>query len=82
VGLWRFWWSTVLLAAQTRIEWLQEIGQYNPYCEWEMIIFVAFIVILMYVPFNPFDFKAGEMVSQIMSKSEMAVSEATQKGAK
>jgi len=82
VGLWRFWWTTVLLAAQTRIEWLQEIGQYNPYCEWEMIIFVAFIVILMYVPFNPFDFKAGEMVSQIMSKSEMAVSEATQKGGK
>lgn len=82
VGLWRFWWTTVLLAAQTRIEWLQEIGQYNPYYEWEMIIFVAFIVILSYVPFNPFDFKAGEMVSQIMQKSEMAVSEATQKGGK
>lgn len=82
VGLWRFWWTTVLLAAQTRIEWLQEIGQYNPYYEWEMIIFIAFIVILTYVPFNPFDFKAGEMVSQIMQKAEMAVSEATQKGGK
>lgn len=82
VGLWRFWWTTVLLAAQTRIEWLQEIGQYNPYYEWEMIIFVAFVVILTYVPFNPFDFKAGEMVSQIMQKAEMAVSEATQKGGK
>lgn len=82
VGLWRFWWTTVLLAAQTRIEWLQEIGQYNPYYEWEMIIFIAFVVILTYVPFNPFDFKAGEMVSQIMQKAEMAVSEATQKGGK
>lgn len=75
VGLWRFMWCTVLLAAQTRIEWLGEMGQYDPYCEWELIMFVSFMTILTYVPFNPFDFKPGEMVAQIMQKAEQAVNE-------
>lgn len=75
VGLWRFMWCTVLLAAQTRIEWLSEMGQYDPYCEWELIMFVSFMTILTYVPFNPFDFKPGEMVAQIMQKAEQSVNE-------
>ncbi len=78
VGLWRFLWCVVLLAAQTRIEWLSEMGQYNPFCEWELIMFIAFVTILSYVPFNPFDFKPGEMVAQIMQKAEQAVNESAQ----
>lgn len=75
LALWRFWWCVVLLVMDTRLGW---VG--NSMTElWELIMFISFLIILCYVPFNPFDFKPGEMVSQIMQKSQQAVDEATQK---
>ncbi|MDZ4833557.1 MAG: hypothetical protein SGJ27_07230 [Candidatus Melainabacteria bacterium] len=76
LALWRFWWCVVLLCIDVRLGWL---GAFDLYTLWEMLMFMAFLIILMYVPFNPFDFKAGEMVSQIMSKSDQAVNQASSK---
>lgn len=76
VSLWRFWWCIVLLCIDTRLGWISGLDIYT---EWEMLMFLSFLTILCYVPFNPFDYKAGEMVSQIMSKSDQAVGQATSK---
>ena len=40
-------------------------------------MFIAFMVILTYVPFNPFDYKAGEMVSKVMQLADSAVNDAS-----
>ncbi len=82
LSLWKFWWSVVLLCMCTRLTWLGAEGGFSMYSEWELLMFIAFLTILTYVPFNPFDFKAGDMVSQIMQKAEQAVGEASQKGGK
>lgn len=76
LALWRFWWCVVLLCIDTRLGWIAGLDVYTV---WEMLMFLSFLIILTYVPFNPFDFKAGEMVSQIMSKADKAVGDATQK---
>jgi hypothetical protein len=80
VSLWKFWWCVVILIMQTRIEWLQEQGIYIPNSQWEMAVYTAFMVILLYVPFVPFDYKPGEMVTKILEKAEDLKSEAV-KGA-
>lgn len=80
VSLWKFWWCVVILIMQTRIEWLQEQGVYIPNSQWEMAVYTAFMVILLYVPFVPFDYKPGEMVTKILQKAEELKSEAV-KGA-
>jgi len=77
VSLWRFWWCICLLCIDTRLVWVSDLDMYS---EWEMLVFLAFLFILMYVPFNPFEYKAGDMVSQIMQKADQAVGEATSKG--
>lgn len=79
LSLWKFWWVVVLLCIDTRLSWL---GMADIYRVWELIMFIAFLAILTYVPFNPFDFKAGEMVAQIMSKAEQAVGKASEEGGK
>ena len=73
--LWKFWWNVVLLCIDTRLSWLG--AAFSIYDQWELLMFIAFLVILTYVPFNPFDFKPGEMVSQVMQKAESAVGEAS-----
>ncbi|MBX9669798.1 MAG: hypothetical protein K2X93_19395 [Candidatus Obscuribacterales bacterium] len=74
IALWRFWWCIVLLVMDTRLTWLGKA--LNMYSIWELIMFISFLVIMTSVPFNPFDFKAGDMIQQIMSKSEEAVQHA------
>lgn len=70
VSLWRFWWCVVILCMFTRIQWLQESGMYDPTNQWEMMMFTAFQVILVYVPFMPFEFRPGEMVDKIIEKAK------------
>lgn len=72
LALWRFWWCIVLLCMTTRISWLREMGAYTPNSQWEMLMYTAFMVILTYVPFMPFDFKPGEMASKMLEKASKA----------
>ncbi|MFN8549924.1 MAG: hypothetical protein U0103_00450 [Candidatus Obscuribacterales bacterium] len=82
VSLWKFWWCVVILCMQTRLEWLMEAGMYNPNTTWEMATYTAFMVILLYVPFSPFEYKPGDMVTQIMSKAEQLKDAGASKGGK
>ena len=69
LALWRFWWCVILLCMSTRIHWLQEIGQYNAQDPWERAVYTAFMVMLTYVPFNPFDFRPGDLVDTLLQKA-------------
>lgn len=79
LALWRFWWCIVLLVMDTRLGWLMESTGFELYSEWELLMFISFLVIMTYVPFNPFDFKPGDMVQKIMDKADEAVQEAANK---
>jgi hypothetical protein len=72
--LWRFWWCVILLCMGVRIEWLQQLGQYVPNSQWEQIMYTAFMVMLTYVPFLPFDFRPGDLVESLLQKTGSAVS--------
>lgn len=67
LSLWRFWWCVIVLCMQTRINWLQMLSPFQLNTQWEMVMFTAFIAMLTYVPFMPWNFKPGEMVSNVMN---------------
>lgn len=69
LALWRFWWCVILLCMSTRIQWLTQMGQYNPQDPWERAVYTAFMVMLMYIPFNPFEFRPGDFVDTLMQKA-------------
>jgi hypothetical protein len=66
--MWRFWWCVIVLIMTTRLQWLQQSGQPidGP---WEKLVFTAFTVMLVYVPFNSLDFSPGAMVDQLLAKT-------------
>ncbi|MBX9952198.1 MAG: hypothetical protein K2Y39_23695 [Candidatus Obscuribacterales bacterium] len=70
LSLWRFWWCAIVLVMQLRIGWLKELGLYDPYSQWEALMFSAFLVLMTSVPFAPFDCKPGEMVEKLMQKAQ------------
>lgn len=68
LSLWRFWWVLIVFVMVTRIHWLTEIGEYRPNTEWEALMLGCFLVMMMYVPFAPFEVKPGDMVDKILEK--------------
>ncbi len=72
LSLWRFWWVVVVLIMYVRIMTLQALGEYQPNNQWETAMYAAFMVIICYVPFMPFEFKPGEMVAKVLEKAEQA----------
>jgi len=79
LSLWRFWWVLIIFVFVTRIHWLTEIGEYVPNTEWEAMMLVVFLVMMMYVPFAPFEVKPGEMVDKILDKAKEISSAASGK---
>ncbi|CAN5540700.1 hypothetical protein BH10CYA1_BH10CYA1_18540 [soil metagenome] len=67
--LWRFWWSLIILCMCVRIQWLKDLGEYNPNSPWEGVVYTAFVVMLTYVPFMAFEFKPGSMVASLLEKA-------------
>ncbi|MBX9689116.1 MAG: hypothetical protein K2X27_20575 [Candidatus Obscuribacterales bacterium] len=66
LSLWKFWWCIVLLCMVVR---LQE-GNIDPTSQYEMYYFTAFMGILVMVPFQPFEFRPGEIVSHVLEKAQ------------
>ncbi len=67
--LWRFWWCVIVLCMAIRLSWMSETGQSGG--EWESLMYTAFLVMLVYVPFAPFDFRPGDMVDQLLQKARV-----------
>ncbi|MBX9686775.1 MAG: hypothetical protein K2X27_08740 [Candidatus Obscuribacterales bacterium] len=74
--LWKFWWNIVLICMTVRCEQ----GALNPFDPFEVYYLIAFLCILMFVPFNPFDFKPGEIVGHAMEKAQAVASKVAQGG--
>lgn len=66
--LWKFWWCIVLLCMVVRLQ----SGAIQPQNQFEMYYFTAFMGILVFVPFQPFDFRPGEIISQVLEKAQQA----------
>jgi len=66
--LWKFWWCIVLLCMTVRLQQ----NAVNATDEFEMFVYLAFMGILMFVPFQPFDFKPGEIVGSVLDKASNA----------
>lgn len=76
LSLWKFWWNIVLIVMTIRCE----SGALNPFDPFEVYYLVAFCCILMFVPFNPFDFKPGEIVSHALEKAQSVAAKVAQGG--
>jgi len=69
--LWRFWWCVILLCMVVRINWLKDIGMYDPTSPWEPLVYTAFLVMLAYVPFHALEFRPGDLVDKLMEKAKV-----------
>ncbi len=65
LSLWRFWWCVILAVMTQRIIYLQP----NPGSPSEMMVYNCFLVLLLYIPFQPFNFNPGPMVTQVLEKA-------------
>lgn len=77
LALWKFWWNTVLLCMAIR---LSSGIVTNPTDQYEMYMFTAFMAMLLFVPFNPFEFRPGEVVSHVLEKAQQQAGKAGQTG--
>ena len=76
LSLWKFWWNVVLICMTVHVE----SGGMNPFDPFEVYYLCAFLCILMFVPFNPFDFKPGEIVGHAMKQAEGVAAKVAQGG--
>jgi len=65
LSLWRFWWCAILAIMTQRIVYLHP----NAGSPSEMMVYTCFLALLLYIPFQPFDFRPGPMVSQVLEKA-------------
>lgn len=84
VTLWKFWWSVIMLAMMVRLDMqVAHMDQFTP--DWndqyEMYMFAAFCGILMYVPFNPFEFAPGQAVSACLDNAQSQLPKTGPQGA-
>lgn len=69
LSLWRFYWCVILAIMSQRIAYLQQSGGFNPNSPMEMMIFNCFMALLVFVPFQPFNFNPGEAAASILDKA-------------
>lgn len=66
LALWKFWWNIVLLCMTVRLE-SEGIDIFDVH---EIYFCIAFTSMLLFVPFNPFDFKAGSIIDDLLQKAQ------------
>ncbi len=65
LALWRFWWCVILAIMTQRVVFLQP----NAAAPAEMMVFNCFMALLLYIPFQPFNFHPGPMVTKVLDKA-------------
>lgn len=65
LSLWKFWWCIVLMCMAIRLQ-----SGIDPTSHYEMYYYTAFMGILVMVPFQPFEFRPGEVVSTVLDKAQ------------
>ncbi len=69
LALWRFYWCVILACMTQRVVYLQQTGGFNAESPLEMMVFKCFLALLVYVPFQPFNFNPGEAASAVLDKA-------------
>lgn len=64
--LWKFWWCVVLLCMAVRLE----TETIDPTVQYELYYYTAFMAMLAFVPFSPFEFRPGDIVSHALEKAQ------------
>src|SRR5262249_44930591 len=65
LALWRFWWCVILAVMTQRLVYVHP----NAGSPSEMMVFNCFLALLLYVPFQPFSFHPGPIVSKVLEKA-------------
>jgi hypothetical protein len=65
LSLWRFWWCVILAVMTQRINYVHP----NAGSPSEMMVYNCFLALLLYIPFQPFNFKPGDMVSRVLEQA-------------
>jgi hypothetical protein len=65
LALWRFWWCVILAVMTQRLAFVHP----NPGSPSEMMVFNCFLALLLYVPFQPFNFHPGPIVAKVLEKA-------------
>jgi hypothetical protein len=69
VSLWRFYWMVILAIMTQRILYMMDTN--SPIdLQWEVCVFVCFLGLMMYVPFNPWSFDPGQAFEAAMSSGQ------------
>ncbi len=69
LALWKFWWCLILLCMSVRLE----LGGVDPRSQYELYYYSAFLALLTYVPFQPFDFKPGPIVANAIDRATQSL---------
>jgi len=64
LALWRFWWCVILAVMTQRVVYLHP----NPGSPAEMMAYNCFLALLLYIPFQPFNFNPGPIVANVLDK--------------
>jgi hypothetical protein len=83
VTLWKFWWAVILLVMMIRLDvnaannMAAGLDPIPPATDqFEAFMCASFCTLLMYVPFNPFDFQPGSCVKSVLDSANQQVSKA------
>ncbi len=68
LALWRFYWCVILACMTQRLVHVNP----DPHSPFEMMVFNCFLALLLFVPFQPFNFNPGEVAGQILDKASQA----------
>lgn len=75
VSLWRFYWMVILAIMTQRILYMMDTN--SPIdLQWEVCVFVCFLGLMMYVPFNPWSFDPGQAFEAAMSSGQQLAQQA------
>lgn len=65
LALWRFWWCVILAVMTQRLNFVSP----NAGSPSEMMVYNCFLALLMYIPFQPFNFHPGPIVANVLDKA-------------
>ena len=75
VSLWRFYWMVILAIMTQRILYMMDTN--SPIdLQWEVAVFVCFLGLMMYVPFNPWSFDPGQAFEAAMQSGQQIAQQA------
>lgn len=68
LALWRFYWMVILAIMTQRLIYLAQTGA-KTNLQWEVAVFTCLLGLMLYVPFNPFDFDPAKAYDAVQKNA-------------